>query len=110
MNTTKQSIPAGTKVWLDSGEQATVGRWTKVNGSVKNHVNGKPGWHVIRFAVGCAALVVHESRFERRVQITVLGGQKFRGVYHFEDTKYDVSPELATYAINEGIAKLTVLA
>lgn len=43
------------------------------------------------------------------VRITVKAGKTFRGVYHFEETKYDVLPELAKYAINEGVARLTVL-
>ena len=43
-------------------EQAVIARWTAVNGLQKNHVNGSPGWHIVRFADG-GKLCVHESRF-----------------------------------------------
>jgi hypothetical protein len=43
-------------------EMATIGRWTKVNGPVKNHVHGMSGWHVVCFADG-GELVVHEDCF-----------------------------------------------
>lgn len=39
-------------------------------------------------------------------RIVVLAGQTFRGVLHFEETAYDVSPSLADLAIEQGIARL----
>jgi hypothetical protein len=41
------------------------------------------------------------------IKITVLSGKTFRGVWHFQDTNYDCSVELAKYAIENGIAKPT---
>lgn len=39
------------------------------------------------------------------VRIVVLAGKTFRGVHHFEETKYDASTELANYAVENGIAR-----
>lgn len=41
------------------------------------------------------------------IRITVLAGKTFRGVQHFEETKYDCSDNLAQYAVKEGIARFT---
>jgi hypothetical protein len=40
------------------------------------------------------------------VRIVVLAGKTFRGVHHFEETKYDASTGLTAYAIREGVARL----
>jgi hypothetical protein len=63
----KQTIKTGTRIEFFQGhgrsEMASIGRWTKVNGPVKNHVapnNG--GWHLVRFDDG-GALIVHETGF-----------------------------------------------
>lgn len=39
------------------------------------------------------------------IRIEVLPGQTFRGTKHFQAQKYDASPELAKYAIAQGIAR-----
>lgn len=65
---TAQTIKTGTRIEVFNApsvgpELATIGRWTKANGSIKNHVsptNG--GWHVIRFDDG-GKLLMHESGF-----------------------------------------------
>jgi len=61
---TKQTLKTGTCIQMRNriAEMATIGRWTKVNGPVKNHVHGMSGWHVVRFADG-GELVVHEDCF-----------------------------------------------
>lgn len=43
---------------------------------------------------------------QEMVRIVVLASKTFRGVMHFEDTKYDASTELADYAVREGVARL----
>lgn len=45
------------------------------------------------------------NAFEGSVRITVLAGQTFRGVLHFQEQDYNASSELAAYAIREGIAR-----
>lgn len=76
MTDRKQTIRAGTRIELFGTpamcgfpavpvEQATIARWTKINGPVPNHggaYNNNPGWHVIKFADG-GMLLCHESRF-----------------------------------------------
>lgn len=64
-----QTIKAGTRIEFfvshpqGSNEQATIARWTKVNGPIQNHVsptNG--GWHIVQFESG-GKLCVHETGF-----------------------------------------------
>ena len=61
---TNQTLKAGTKIEMHgNAELATIARWTKRNGAIKNHVsptNG--GWHVVRFEDG-GSLCVHEEAF-----------------------------------------------
>jgi len=63
---TAQTIKTGTRIALLLGngetEMARIGRWTKVNGPVKNHVHELGGWHVVRFDDG-GGLIIHESGF-----------------------------------------------
>jgi len=40
------------------------------------------------------------------VRIIVRAHQNFRGVWHFEEAKYDVSTELAKEAVASGVARL----
>jgi hypothetical protein len=83
MTAASQTIKAGTRIELHgtpamggfpgvAPEQATIGRWTKANGPMKNDIGhwdgtthvypGNPGWHVIVFADG-GKLLAHETRF-----------------------------------------------
>jgi hypothetical protein len=70
-----QSLKTGTRIELYGtpamgsfpgvpAEQATIGRWTAINGAVKNRAypDGKAGWHVVRFADG-ARMLVNETNF-----------------------------------------------
>lgn len=41
-------------------------------------------------------------------RITVLPGQTFRGTQHFHPCDYDASPNLAKYAVDQGLAKWPV--
>lgn len=70
---TKQTLKAGTRIELHgraafpgfpgvAPEAATIARWTKANGPVKNHVHELSGWHIVQFTGG-GALCVHESGF-----------------------------------------------
>jgi len=40
------------------------------------------------------------------VRIVVLANKTFRGILHFEEAKYDTSPEMAKEAIASGVARL----
>jgi len=74
MATAQTTLKPGTRIELNgtpamggfpgvSPEQAVIGRWTKVNGPIKNHVSpNNGGWHVVKFSDG-GGLLVHESRF-----------------------------------------------
>jgi len=65
-----QSLKTGTRIEMHgtpamgvAPEAATIARWGKVCGPIKNHVsptNG--GWHIVKFADG-GMLCVHETRF-----------------------------------------------
>jgi hypothetical protein len=70
-----QSIKAGTRIEFHgtpaiggfpavAPEGATIGRWIRKNGSIKNHINPTcGGWHVVKFDNGSGTLIAHESRF-----------------------------------------------
>ncbi len=67
---TQQTIKAGTRIefpilypgYEDKPEHAVIGRWTAINGCQRNHINGNPGQHLVKFADG-GALIVHQDRF-----------------------------------------------
>lgn len=60
-----QTLKTGTRIQMlnRDAEIASIGRWTSINGPIKNHVaphNG--GWHLVRFDDG-GSLIVHEEAF-----------------------------------------------
>lgn len=62
MTKTKQSLKTGTRIEFfvshpqGRNETATIARWTKVSGPLRE------GWHIVKFADG-GKLCVHESNF-----------------------------------------------
>ncbi len=62
MTKTKQSLKTGTRIEFfvshpqGRNETATIARWTKVSGPLRE------GWHIVKFAGG-GKLCVHESNF-----------------------------------------------
>lgn len=61
----KQTIKTGTRIMTlgPYAESGKIGRWTKVNGPIKNHVGHKHGgWHLVKFDAG-GALIIHETGF-----------------------------------------------
>jgi hypothetical protein len=45
-------------------ETASICRWTKRNGAIRNHVSpDNGGWHVVKFDADGGSLLMHESRF-----------------------------------------------
>lgn len=53
-----------------------------------------------------ADILAEEIERERQIRhVIIKAGSTFQGVHYFEDTKFDMSPELAAEMIAQGIAR-----